>query len=109
MARPRTHAIRLTGLVLIAVGVALVLVAWPWHSSSMPPSAARVPLWQGRARFGVGAPGDSITRYPVDQLGIGWYLDWQVNAKPARPGGIEFAQMVRVKQGFVSPDAKTIA
>jgi hypothetical protein len=70
---------------------------------------ARVPLWQGRARFGVGLLGGAITQYAVDQLGVGWYLNWHTNARPARPGGIEFAQMIRVRQGVLSPDAKTIA
>jgi hypothetical protein len=109
MGHPRTQATRLAGLALIVIGVVLVVVAWPRRSSSMPSAEAKVPLWQGRARFGVGAPGNSITRYPVNQLGIGWYLNWQVNAKPSRPSGVEFVQMVRVRQGVLSPDAKTIA
>jgi hypothetical protein len=109
MARLTTQARRLVGLGLAAIGVALVVAAWPWHSGSRSPSEARVPLWQGRARFGVGVPSGSITRYAADQLGIGWYLDWHVNGKPARPGGIEFVQTIRVRQGVLSPDAKTIA
>jgi hypothetical protein len=76
----------------------------------MPKSlVARVPLWQGRARFGVSVAGGSITRYAVDQLDAGWYLDWRTNANPPRPAGVEYAQMVHVKQGVLSPDTKTIA
>ena len=54
-------------------------------------------------------PGGSITQYAVDQLGVGWYLDWRTNASPPRPDGVEYAQMIRVKQGVPSPDVKTIA
>ena len=40
---------------------------------------------QRLCRFGIGAPSD-ITRYPVNQLRIGWYTDW--GATPAtRPTG----------------------
>ena len=109
MAHPRTQARRLVGLALMVIGVALVVVAWPRRFSSTPPSGAGVPLWKGRARFGVGVPSGAITQYAVDQLGIGWYLNWHVNARPTQPGGIEFVQMIRVRQGVLSPDAKTIA
>jgi len=109
MAYLRTPVTRLAGLTLVAIGVALTVIAWP-RRADMPKSLeVKIPLWQGRARFGVGAPGDSIIRYAVDQLGAGWYLDWHTNARPARPGGIEFVQMVHVRQGVLSPDAKTIA
>lgn len=48
-------------------------------------------------RFGVGAVSD-IARYPVNRLRIGWYTDWATSLRPARPGGIEYLQMVRLKQ-----------
>ena len=48
-------------------------------------------------RFGVGAPSD-IARYAVNQLRIGWYTNWGTAQHPPRPGGIEYLQMVRLKQ-----------
>lgn len=63
----------------------------------------RVPV--DRARLGVGVPGEGglITDYAVEQLGIGWYLNWGVEITPARPGGLAFWQMVRV---FESPSGE---
>ena len=53
---------------------------------------------EGRlCRFGVGAP-TNIADYPVNNLRIGWYTDWGSALKPARPGGIEYLQMVRLAQ-----------
>jgi hypothetical protein len=51
----------------------------------------------------------AVTPYALEQLGAGWYLNWGASANPARPGGIEFAQMIRIKQGALSPNAQTIA
>jgi hypothetical protein len=48
-------------------------------------------------RFGIGAPSD-IVRYPVNQLRIGWYLDWGASLNPARPGGIAYLQTLRLHQ-----------
>jgi len=48
-------------------------------------------------RFGVGASSD-ITRYPVNQLRIGWYTDWGTALQPLRPGGVEYLQMIRLSQ-----------
>jgi len=62
----------------------------------------------GRERFGAGVALAPITDYPVEQLGIGWYLNWGVRLSPAQPDGADFWQMVRVsEEGFV-PDAETI-
>jgi hypothetical protein len=51
-----------------------------------------------------------ISDYPVEDvgLGIGWYLNWNVRASPAHPGGAAFWQMVRVSEGGYRPDAGTI-
>jgi hypothetical protein len=65
---------------------------------------------QGRERFGVGVPrvAGPITDYPVERLGVGWYLNWWVEIAPPRPGGVAFWQMVRVSQDEYQPDAATI-
>ena len=52
---------------------------------------------QRLCRFGVGAPSD-IARYPVNQLRVGWYTNWGTALQPARPGSIEYLQMVRLSQ-----------
>ncbi|HEC33355.1 MAG TPA: hypothetical protein ENI37_01400 [Chloroflexi bacterium] len=62
----------------------------------------------GRERFGVGVPAGSITDYPAERLGIGWYLNWRVEVHPPRPGGVAFWQMVRVSEEGYRPDAATI-
>jgi hypothetical protein len=64
----------------------------------------------GRERFGVGVPsaGGSIVDYPVERLGIGWYLSWWTDAAPPRPGGAAFWQMVHPSQEGYQPSAEAI-
>jgi hypothetical protein len=62
---------------------------------------------------GVPVEGGSIADYPVQGLGIGWYLNWGVEVSPTRPGGLAFWQMVRVsgsqaRGAGYRPDAGTI-
>ena len=58
-----------------------------------------------RSRLGVGVP-LGVTKFEFNEelarrLGLGWYLDWHVQAKPVQYDGLEFAQMVRVREsGF---------
>ncbi|NJN81197.1 MAG: hypothetical protein HC802_02180 [Caldilineaceae bacterium] len=45
----------------------------------------------------------------VRDLNAGWYVNWNINARPQTPGGMEFVQMVRLHQktecgSRVSPD-----
>lgn len=57
-------------------------------------------------RFGVNAAhggNDSITDYDIAALRVGWYINYQATATSARPGGIEYAPMIRLSQtGSVS-------
>ena len=65
------------------------------------------PPEEGRlCRFGVGSPSD-VTRYPVNQLRIGWYTDWGARLHPDRPGGIDYLQMVRLNQPQYGVDSYT--
>jgi hypothetical protein len=48
-------------------------------------------------RFGVTAEGD-ITAYDTAALNTGWYVNWGFEESPATPGGMEFVNIVRVKQ-----------
>ena len=50
-----------------------------------------------RHRFGVDVVG-RIDDYDVGQLGdFGWYQTWKPEVNPVRPGGIEFVQLVRLR------------
>lgn len=76
-----------------------------------PPATLLADPPVGRERFGVGVPleaGRSIAHYPIEQLGIGWYLNWQVEKDPLQPGGIAFWQMIRVSEAGYQPGAETI-
>lgn len=48
-------------------------------------------------RFGVGA-GSDIGNYAVNSLRIGWYVDWTATMSPARPGGITYVPIIRLRQ-----------
>lgn len=88
------------------------LVPTPPPDAPTPEPAAVVPFPdrppQGRDRFGVGVPVGRITDYPVERLGVGWYLNWRVEVDPPRPGGMAFWQVVRVSEEGYRPDAPTI-
>jgi hypothetical protein len=63
----------------------------------------------GHPRWGIGVSTGPITRYDVAPLRLGWYLNWRATAEPARPGGVDYAQMVRVKGGTLRPETEMIA
>jgi len=65
--------------------------------------------YQDYFRWGVGVAIGPISRYNVDPLRLGWYVDWRARADPPRPGGLEYVQMVRLKDGVLRPDAETLA
>ena len=70
------------------------------------------PLYTMTERFGVGLSGHvpySISDYDLSGLRIGWYSDWGVAADPDRPDGIEYAQLVWVREGNVSGSPAAIA
>jgi len=94
-----------------AVQMEVATVAGPTATASASPGAEETAARRGpvrRDRFGVGVALAPITDYPVEQLGIGWYLNWGVRISPAHPDNADFWQMVRVsEEGFV-PDAETI-
>ena len=56
----------------------------------LPPSARL-------CRFGVGATQD-IASYAVNELGIGWYVDWTATVNPAWPGEIHYMPTIRLEQ-----------
>jgi hypothetical protein len=55
-------------------------------------------------RLGFGGTSAPVNAYgEVASLRTGWYLDWAVQRAPARPYGMEYAQMVRVHQKLTCP------
>jgi hypothetical protein len=66
------------------------------HMPLAPSSPAQL------CQFGVGA-GTDIASYAVNELGIGWYVDWTATLDPARPGGIDYVPMIRLEQ--TGPDS----
>lgn len=78
--------------------------------SPLPPAA---PIMQApysrRQRVCVGVPYPGSAAKPLSELRPGWYLNWTYSTSPGRPGGAEYAQMVRVPQGKIVPDLGTIA
>jgi hypothetical protein len=83
------------------------------HPPTPPPTQVAAPsstdLWRGRPRWGVGAmPRSVITQYDIAPLHLGWYLDWNMNPDPLQPGGVEYAQMVRLKGGTLNASPETL-
>jgi hypothetical protein len=65
-------------------------VAGPPATVSASPGPEETAARQGpvrRDRFGVGVAPAPISDYPVEQLSIGWYLNWGVRISPALHGG----------------------
>ena len=60
-------------------------------------AAATVADNYAHCRFGVTAPPE-IASYDVASLNLGWYVDWAINPSPPQPAGIEYVQMVRLRQ-----------
>ncbi len=65
-------------------------------------------LFRGLPRWGAGVAAGPISRYNTQPLHLGWYLDWRSRPNPPRPGGIEYAQMVRLGGGTLRPDRSTL-
>ncbi|MDY7078950.1 MAG: hypothetical protein SXV54_18710 [Chloroflexota bacterium] len=65
--------------------------------------------WLERPRWGVGVGTGPISRYQVGSLRLGWYLDWQAQLAPLRPEGAAYAQMIRLREGVLSPGTGEIA
>lgn len=61
-----------------------------------------------RQRVGVVVPQQDIARYPVEQLGAGWYLTGVAELEPERPGRMEFAQLVQVEGGEYWPSSERL-
>lgn len=74
--------------------------------SSPPLNAASV---YTNCHFGVGQVNRSVLSYDISSLNPGWYLSWSSLSNPPRPGGIEFAQMIHVRDSGYSPTGTLLA
>lgn len=85
-------------------GLLLALVLGP--GSLAPAGAGDAAMFSDQQRFGVGVARQygEVTDYDVGSLRIGWYMDWSYSAAPARPGGIDYMQLVRTSPGGAPPD-----
>ncbi|NLE46466.1 MAG: hypothetical protein GX620_17255, partial [Chloroflexi bacterium] len=64
-------------------------------------------------RYGVGGVRD-MSAYPVQDLRLGWYVDWGVATEPSLPDTLEYMPTVRLSQTSANsygytPDAATLA
>jgi hypothetical protein len=66
-------------------------------------------LWLERSRWGVGVAIGPITRYDVEPLRLGWYLDWLARPASSRPSGAVYAPMIRLREGALEPETEDIA
>ncbi len=92
--------------------VATPAASGPIPSATVVPTAPPVSgglLYRGLPRWCVGVPRGPISRYNIQPLRLGWYLDWRARPDPPRPGGLEYAQMVRLRGGVLRPDRTAIA
>ncbi len=76
--------------------VSLITIAMPCLLTAPRPAVSNTPY--PNCRFGVGLVRNSITDYDIGALNAGWYLDWITSQNPLRPNGIEYMQMIRLKQ-----------
>lgn len=74
--------------------------ASPTHTIWLP-LIMREPL---SYRLGFGVASGLISDYPeISSLKAGWYLDWNVRSRPARPNAMEYVQVIRVHQKLTCP------
>jgi hypothetical protein len=81
----------------------------PWGTPTSQTELGRSTLWQGRPRWGIGVASGPISRYDVEPLRLGWYLDWATRADPPRPGDVAYAQMIRLGGDELRPNVEEIA
>ena len=75
-------------------------------SSSAPLQAASSYL---NCHFGAGERYRPVMSYTISSLNLGWYVDWKTQTSPARPGGVEYVQMLHVSGTAYSPSGLTLA
>lgn len=93
-------------LVIAAITIPAVATAPPAPAGGeIDTGAASYP----NCRFGVGQVRQSVLSYNLASLNAGWYLNWKTMTYPPRPGGAEFAQVIRVTGATYSPAGAALA
>ncbi len=82
-----------------------LLTAQTPASSTVDAEAASYP----NCRFGVAQVSRPLLSYTISSLNLGWYLNWGVQVNPPRPGGVEYAQVVRVSGTSYVPAGADLA
>jgi hypothetical protein len=93
----------------VALGIAVITAVGLVPDLGPRPVAAAVPLQPAApptlgaatnrsCRFGINAPGLPITAFDTTPLRLGWYIDYGTALAPARPGGIDYAQVIHLEQ-----------
>jgi hypothetical protein len=80
-------------------------------TASPPPAVVATPLpslMSMKDRFGFGAAISPLDQFAVDRLGAGWYVNWTTEADPLRPYGMEYVQMIRVRDANMSPSGESL-
>lgn len=117
-------------LIAIVVLLSLVMVVGSWamfdfsrqevYSRSVTSSTVQVPTSNSlhstatftNCRFGVGEvyrPLDSYADEDIENLQLGWYLNWRTALHPIRPHGVEYAQLLTVNGASYTPSGATLA
>ncbi len=81
------------------------------ETASPPPAVVATPLsslFSMKDRFGFGAAISALDQFAVDQLRAGWYVNWTAQADPSRPYGMEYVQMIRVRDANLSPSGESL-
>ena len=73
------------------------------------PSTDASAMTYPNCRFGIGQGYRPLGSYTISSLNFGWYLNWGVQANPPRPGGVEYAQVVRVSGTTHNPSGAALA
>ncbi len=93
----------------IGIQVLKPLVAHPAFAAPAIASTQALSGSHPNCRFGVGQVRHSVMSYGVSSLNLGWYLDWGTVVSPPAPGGMEYAQTLRVNSGGYSPSGTALA
>lgn len=65
-------------------------------------------LMSTRDRFGFGVAVSPLGMFSLEGLHAGWYYNWGSEPHPARPQGMEFVQMIRVRGTSFSPQGQEL-
>ena len=110
LSRPKSHrrVSALLALLIVATMALPAAAAAPSGAAAAGPVKLYLPIVTNNYaslsyRLGY-ASGGGLRSYPeAPSLRAGWYVDWTVQQKPARPNGIEYMPVVRVHQTLTCP------